>query len=148
MFFIVVNSFRKKTARLCRFQSEAGKERFQERCQRFQETVNSFRKAVVNPIRKKSKNCQPKLGKDSQPKLGKDTWVSRYRKRKKVVSLQAEINPAEDMSRKKKEEKPAEVQALEARIRELELQNLALNTLIDVAERNGIEIRKKSGAKQ
>ena len=76
------------------------------------------------------------------------TWVSRYRKRKKVVSLQAEINPAEDMSRKKKEEKPAEVQALEARIRELELQNLALNTLIDVAERNGIEIRKKSGAKQ
>ena len=52
------------------------------------------------------------------------------------------------MSRKKKEEKPAEVQALEARIRELELQNLALNTLIDVAERNGIEIRKKSGAKQ
>ena len=36
----------------------------------------------------------------------------------------------------------------EARVRELELQNLALNTLIDVAERNGIDIRKKSGAKQ
>ena len=53
------------------------------------------------------------------------------------------------MARKKKEaEKSADVLALEARIRELELQNLALNTLIDVAERNGIEIRKKSGAKQ
>ena len=51
------------------------------------------------------------------------------------------------MSRKKREpEKTAEVKRLEARIRELELQNLALNTLIDVAERNGVEIRKKSGA--
>ena len=77
------------------------------------------------------------------------TWVSRYRKGKNVVSLQAESKPVEDMARKKKEaEKSPEVLLLEARIRELELQNLALNTLIDVAERNGIEIRKKSGAKQ
>ena len=75
-------------------------------------------------------------------------WVCRHRKSKNVVSLQSETNPAEDMARKKKEEKSPEVQLLEARIRELELQNLALNTLIDVAERNGIEIRKKSGAKQ
>jgi transposase-like protein len=75
-------------------------------------------------------------------------WVSRYKKSKKVVSLQSETKPAEDMARKKKEEKSPEVLLLEARIRELELQNLALNTLIDVAERNGIEIRKKSGAKQ
>ena len=76
------------------------------------------------------------------------TWVMRYRKSKNVVSLQPETNPFEDMARKKKDEKSAEVLALEARIRDLELQNLALNTLIDVAERNGIEIRKKSGAKQ
>ena len=89
-------------------------------------------------------------------------WVSRYRKRKNVVSLQAESKPVEDMARKQAESKPVEDMArkkkeaekspevllLEARIRELELQNLALNTLIDVAERNGIEIRKKSGAKQ
>ena len=77
------------------------------------------------------------------------TWVCRYRKSEKVVSLQAESQPIGDMARKKKEsEKSPEVLLLEARIRELELQNLALNTLIDVAERNGIEIRKKSGAKQ
>ena len=76
-------------------------------------------------------------------------WVSRYRKRKNVVSLQTDSKPVEDMACKKKEtEKSADVLALEARIRELELQTLALNTLIDVAERNGIEIRKKSGAKQ
>ena len=74
------------------------------------------------------------------------TWVKRYRHSKKVVSLQAEA--LEDMARKKKEEKSPEVLALEARVRELELQNLALNTLIDVAEKNGIDIRKKSGAKQ
>ena len=77
------------------------------------------------------------------------TWVMRYRYSKNVVSLQAESQPVEDMARKKKDaEKSADVLALEARIRELELQNLALNTLIDVAEKNGIDIRKKSGAKQ
>jgi transposase-like protein len=77
------------------------------------------------------------------------TWIKRYRQSKKVVPLQPETNLEEDMARKKKDtEKSADILALEARIRELELQNLALNTLIDVAERNGIEIRKKSGAKQ
>jgi transposase-like protein len=76
------------------------------------------------------------------------TWIKRYHQSKKVVSLQPDSKPIEDMARNQKEEKPADVLALEARIRELELQNLALNTLIDVAERNGIEIRKKSGAKQ
>ena len=77
------------------------------------------------------------------------TWVKRYRKSVEMLSLQPETKPQEDMSRKKREaEKTAEVLELEARVRELELQNLALNTLIDVAERNGIEIRKKSGAKQ
>ena len=78
-------------------------------------------------------------------------WISRYRhsgNREKAVSLQPEQQTPEYMARKKKEEKSPEVLRLEARIRELELQNLALKTLIDVAERNGIEIRKKSGAKQ
>ena len=76
-------------------------------------------------------------------------WTYRYLNEGNVVSLQPDSNPFEDMARKKKESKKSpEVALLEARIRELELQNLALNTLIDVAERNGIEIRKKSGAKQ
>jgi transposase-like protein len=77
------------------------------------------------------------------------SWINRYRHSLNVVSLQTDSKHSEDMARKKKEaEKSADVQALEARIRELELQNLALNTLIDVAEKNGIDIRKKSGAKQ
>ena len=75
-------------------------------------------------------------------------WIKKFRKSRKVVSLQADTKPLEDMACKKKEEKSPELLALEARVRELELQNLALNTLIDVAERNGIDIRKKSGANQ
>ena len=75
-------------------------------------------------------------------------WVYRYRKSGKIVSLQSQTKSVDDMARKKQEEKSPEVLELEARIRERELQNLALNTLIDVAERNGIDIRKKSGAKQ
>ena len=75
-------------------------------------------------------------------------WACRLKTREKVVSLQPESKPIVEMSRKKKEEQSPEIAMLQARIRELEMQNLALNTLIDVAERNGIEIRKKSGAKQ
>ena len=60
-----------------------------------------------------------------------------------AILFYQQSQPVEDMARKKKDaEKSADVLALEARIRELELQNLALNTLIDVAEKNGIDIRK------
>ena len=117
-----------------------------------------MRKYQTTPNEKKAEIISAYLtGDNSYEELGKyydvapcliRSWVCRYRKKKNVVSLQADTNPLEDMARKKKEEKSPEVLLLEARIRELELQNLALNTLIDVAERNGIDIRKKSGAKQ
>ena len=117
-----------------------------------------MRKYQTTPKEKKTEIISTYLtGDNSYEELGKyynvepqtiRVWVSRYRKSKNVVSLQADTKPLEDMARKKKEEKSPEVLALEARVRELELQNLALNTLIDVAERNGIDIRKKSGAKQ
>ena len=117
-----------------------------------------MRKYQTIPKEKKAEIISAYLtGDNSYEELGKyynvepstiRTWVSRYRRRKNVVSLQSDTKPLEDMARKKKEEKSPEVLALEARVRELELQNLALNTLIDVAERNGIDIRKKSGAKQ
>ena len=94
-------------------------------------------------------NSYEELGKYYGVEPGKiRMWVFRYRKSGKSLSLQSKSNSVEAMARKKKEEKSPEVLLLEARIRELELQNLALNTLIDVAERNGIDIRKKSGAKQ
>lgn len=37
---------------------------------------------------------------------------------------------------------------LEKRLQKEQMKNLALNTLIDIAEEQGIQIRKKSGAKQ
>ena len=40
------------------------------------------------------------------------------------------------------------VSRLEAQLKRSEDKNLALNTLIDIAEAQGIRIRKKSGAKQ
>ena len=58
------------------------------------------------------------------------------------------------MARTKKEPAEAENAALrkreelEERLRYTELQNLALTTMIDIAEEQGIRIRKKSGAKQ
>ena len=117
-----------------------------------------MRKYQTTPKEKKVEIISAYLtGDNSYEELGKyygvspqniRMWVCRHRKSKNVVSLQSQPQPVEDMARKKKDEKSAEVLLLEARIRELELQNLALNTLIDVAERNGIEIRKKSGAKQ
>ena len=116
---------------------------------KYQRTPKEKRDEIVLAYLR-GENTYQKLGKyyDVPPETIM-VWVSRYRKRKNVVSLQTDSKPSEDMARKKKEaEKSADVLALEAHIRELELQNLALNTLIDVAEKNGIEIRKKSGAKQ
>lgn len=82
-------------------------------------------------------------------------WVNRYKKRKNFVSLPPEPERPEDMSRKKFMSPVDENEVLKRRIKELEerlrfseLQNLALNTMIDIAEEQGIEIRKKSGAKQ
>ena len=82
--------------------------------------------------------------------LGPRPWKSRGDELLEVNAAMAEAEQPKKIkrTRKKKEDKSPEVLALEARIRELELQNLALNTLIDVAEKNGIDIRKKSGAKQ
>ena len=41
-----------------------------------------------------------------------------------------------------------QVKQLEAKLKKEQDRNLALNTLIDIAEERGIKIRKKSGAKQ
>ena len=83
------------------------------------------------------------------------TWVWRYRNSENVVSLQPESIKTEDMASKKvlspmdeNEVLKRRVKELEERLRFSELQNLALNTMIDIAEEQGIDIRKKSGAKQ
>lgn len=52
------------------------------------------------------------------------------------------------MKKQTPEELEAEVKRLTKELEWAKLQNKALNTLIDIAEEQGIRIRKKSGAKQ
>lgn len=54
----------------------------------------------------------------------------------------------EGMHDKTKAELEAELAQVKKDLEWVKLQNLALNTMIDIAEENGIRIRKKSGAKQ
>ena len=87
------------------------------------------------------------------------TWRKRLlkprvslRKSEKSSTFAAEIAPqvADDVPMKKQtpEELEAEVKRLTKELEWAKLQNKALNTLIDIAEEQGIRIRKKSGAKQ
>ena len=87
------------------------------------------------------------------------TWRKRLqqspaclRKSKKSSTFAAEIKPqvadSEPMKKKTPEELEAEVKRLTKELEWAQLQNKALNTLIDIAEEQGIRIRKKSGAKQ
>jgi hypothetical protein len=54
----------------------------------------------------------------------------------------------EPMKKRTSEELEAEVKRLTKELEWAKLQNKAVNTLIDIAEEQGIQIRKKSGAKQ
>lgn len=88
-----------------------------------------------------------------------NTCLSPFEIHEKCVSLPpANQSPAEIMA--KDEEKPVadqsaliaalekQVQKLEADLKKSQDKNLALNVLIDIAEEQGIRIRKKSRAKQ
>jgi hypothetical protein len=61
------------------------------------------------------------------------------------------IHKAEEKSESQSariEELEKQVKALEAKLKRSEDKNLALNVLIDIAEEQGIRVRKKSGVKQ
>ena len=86
---------------------------------------------------------------------GKSTlsnWVVRLQKSKKSTTFAPSIQPPMVDEVPMKKQTPLELEAEIKRLtRELEwakLQNKALNTMIDIAESQGIQIRKKSGAKQ
>lgn len=82
-------------------------------------------------------------------------WINRYSESEKSVSLPVQSKQSSTMAKKQVpnlEQENAElkrqVKDLLASLKHSEMQNLALNTLIDIAEEQGMEIRKKSGAKQ
>jgi len=123
----------------------------------------AFRRAVAIEYMQSGKDRQQiclKYGLKNQATLS--NWVASYLTpyeiETKCVSLQLEkIYSEEDM--KQEETTPvdqtAEIEALLKKVDKLEKalkksedKNLALNTLIDIAEEQGIKIRKKSGVKQ
>lgn len=74
---------------------------------------------------------------------------------KKCLTLQPESPKEDQMKESEAINKDPMIDALEKRIQDLEkllkhsqLKNRALETMIDIAEEQGIQIRKKSGAKQ
>ena len=86
---------------------------------------------------------------------GKSTisnWAARLQNPKKSTTFAPSIQPPMVDEVPMKKQTPLELEAEIKRLtRELEwakLQNKALNTMIDIAESQGIQIRKKSGAKQ
>ena len=79
-------------------------------------------------------------------------WRQNLQTPEKMRTFAAEIKPqmADEVPMKKRtpEELEAENKKLSKDLEWAELQIKALNTLIDIAESQGIRIRKKSGAKQ
>ena len=79
-------------------------------------------------------------------------WRKDLQNSEKMCTFAAEIKPqvADEVPMKKRsaEELEAENKKLSKDLEWAELQIKALNTLIDIAESQGIQIRKKSGAKQ
>lgn len=65
-----------------------------------------------------------------------------------ACGIQPQVADEEPMKKRTPEELEAEVKRLTKELEWAKLQNKALNTLIDIAEEQGIRIRKKSGAKQ
>jgi len=123
----------------------------------------AFRRAVAIEYMQSGKDRQQiclKYGLKNQATLS--NWVAMYLTpyeiETKCVSLQLDnLYSEEDM--KQEESTPvdqtATIEALQKQIAKLEKalqksedKNLALNTLIDIAEEQGIKIRKKSGVKQ
>ena len=82
-------------------------------------------------------------------------WCSRYVSSQKYLPnskkssiFAGEIKTGIVMNDPERQQLERQIADLERRLQKEQMKNLALNTLIDVAEEQGIQIRKKSGAKQ
>ena len=131
---------------------------------RVNKNERAFRRAVAIEYIQSGKERQEiclKYGLKNQATLS--NWVSCYLTPYEIETKCVSLHPEElfsgaDMIQQSEEEvksQSAKIEALEKQIKELEAKlkksqdkNLALNTLIDLAEEQGIRIRKKSGVKQ
>ena len=76
------------------------------------------------------------------------TWRSQLQESEKSYIFAAENDIKVSMQYPERKAYERRIAELEKRLRKSELQNMALNTMIDIAEEQGLPIRKKSGAKQ
>lgn len=130
---------------------------------RVNKNERAYRRAIAIEYMQSGKDRQQiclKYGLKSQATLS--NWVScyltPYEIETKCVSLHPEeLFSAENMKLTEEtsasqsariEELEKQIKALEAKLKRSEDKNLALNTLIDIAEEQGIRVRKKSGVKQ
>ena len=74
------------------------------------------------------------------------TWKSRLYNSKKSSTFENKSSRA--MEDAERQQLLAQIAGLRHQLEKSEMEKLALNTLIDIAEEQGIQIRKKSGAKQ
>ena len=87
-----------------------------------------------------------------------NSYLTPYEIETKCASLPLELE--EDMAKTNQtpeevQDKAALIEALEAQVKKLEAElkfvkdkNIALNTLLDIGEEQGIKLRKKAGVKQ
>ena len=80
-------------------------------------------------------------------------WVAKFGLRKKALSLPKKPKTTSEMA--KREGIKVDISELEevnlklqTQLEKAQAQILALNTMIDIAEEQGMDVRKKSGAKQ
>ena len=76
------------------------------------------------------------------------TWKSRLYNSKKSSTFAGENKSSRAMEDAERQQLLAQIAGLRHQLEKSEMAKLALNTLIDIAEEQGIQIRKKSGAKQ
>lgn len=75
-------------------------------------------------------------------------WLKKLEDSKKNAIFAGENQIVEPMQEQKEQDLQRRIIELEAALKHEQMKNLALNTMIDIAEEQGIQIRKKSGAKQ
>ncbi len=76
------------------------------------------------------------------------TWKNRLQNPKKSSIFAGENKRSQAMEDAERQQLLAQIAGLQHQLEKSEMEKLALNTLIDIAEEQGIQIRKKSGAKQ
>ena len=76
------------------------------------------------------------------------TWKNRLYNSKKSSTFAGENKRSRAMEDAERQQLLAQIAGLQHQLEKSEMEKLALNTLIDIAEEQGIQIRKKSGAKQ